>query len=213
MPASTAQKNQQNMNDNFSRHRRAIDRLWGMAKKAPMFNVKRKGSTGKEYTAYARLVNTPAYKVAVSGACAAVSAELQMDMKDLGMDYTPDSKLRPWAMSVSPGAAFMLEQFLSTIVQQVLYQGRIIRSGIGRHNRNHKEVTKLAIEEVRNSIFAAASSVPSSTTALPMSIAKRTVSGDKKEAKGEEEFEPNAAGDNEEEEEEEEAGDAADDEA
>lgn len=206
---STAQKNQISMAENFTRHRRTIDKLWSTARKAPMFNVTKRGSSGKEYTAYSRLINTPAYKVAVSGACAAVSAELQLDMQHLGMEYIPDSKMRPWAMSVSPGAAFMLEQFLSTIVQQIMYQSRIIRSGIGRHNRNHKEVTKLAIEEVRESIFAAASSVPSSTTALPMSIAKRAVIG-AATAKGEEEFEPNAAGDNEEDEEEE-AGDAADD--
>ena len=212
MPATTAQNSVKNMHENATRLRKSQDGLWKIAKKSPMFSVVKQGSSGKEYTQYSRLVNSQAYKVACSGACAAVAAELQIDMAHLGMDFTPDSKTRPWACQLSPGAAFMLEQFLATIVQQVVYQARTVRNGIKKHSRNHKEVIKLAIDEVRKSIFEPASGVPTSTTALPMSIARKKKEGES-EAPGEKEAESAPAADDDEEEEEE--GDAAadDDEA
>ena len=213
MPArgTTAQESTKTMMSNQARLRKAQDGLWKVAKTAPMFSVAMKGSTGREYKKYTRLINTSAYKVAMSGACASITAETQLDMGHLGMDYNPDSKLRPWAQSLSPGAAFMLEQFLATIVQQVVYQARTVRNGIKKHSRNHKEVIKLAIDEVRKSIFEPASGVPTSTTALPMSIARKKKEGES-EAPGEKEAESAPAADDDEEEEE---GDAAadDDEA
>lgn len=191
MVATTAQKSTMSMMDNQARYRKAVDGVWKIAKKSPMFSCIKKGSTGKEYTQYTRLINPNAYKVGVSGACAAVAGELEIDMKHLGMDFTGDSKTRPWACTVAPAAAFMLEQWLSTIVQQILTQNKTIREGLQHHKRNHKLVTQLSIDEVRQSIFFPAMGVPAYTTALPMSISKKGKKGEEESA-GEKEFEAGA---------------------
>jgi hypothetical protein len=185
---TTAQQSTRKMMDNQARLRKCQDGLWKVAKKAPMFSVAKKGSTGREYTQYTRLVNTNAYKVAMSGACASVAGETQLDMEHLGMDYKADSKTRPWACTLAPGAGFELEQHLATIVQQIVAQSKVVRDGIKKHSRNHKECVKLAIDEVRESIFHAASGVPTATIVIPNSISKKTSPGDKGESKGDEEF-------------------------
>jgi len=164
--------------ENMTRHRKAVDGLWKIAKKAPQFSCVKVGSTGKEYRQYSRLINANAYKVAVSGACAAVAGELQIDMKHLGMDFTEDSKVRPWSCALAPGAAFMLEQHMAAVVQQILYYNKTIRTGIKQHKRNHKNVTRLSIDEVRQAIFMPAMGVPCETTALPMSIARKAKPGE-----------------------------------
>ena len=205
MGATTAQKSKQIIMRNQHLHRRATDGIWKIAKTSPMFSVSKTGPSGREYKQYTRLINQNAYRVAMSGACAAVTGELQLDMKHLGMDYNADSKNRPFACTLAPGAAFMLEQFSAAVVQQIVYQNKIIRDGIKKHARNHKDVTKMAIDEVRKSIFGAASGVPSDTIVLPMSVARKSAPGDKNESKGEEEFVPGKAADNDED-------DAADDE-
>lgn len=194
MPATAtrAQTSTQEMMKNQARYRRATDGMWKIAKKAPQFTCVKAAESGREYNQYTRLINTNAYKIAMSGACAAVSGELEIDMKHLGMDYTPDSKTRPWSATLSPGAAFMLEQFLATVVQQIVYHNLSIRKGIKRHARNHKEVTKLAVDEVRRSIFTAASGVPDVVSALPMSVARKAKKGEGESA-GEKEFD-NTAG-------------------
>lgn len=181
------QKSNVKMATNYARHSSVINKAWS-SDKIPMFQTtKISPTTGNTYVQRTRLINSKAYKIAVSGACAAVAGELEIDMKHLGIEFNPDSKTRPWAVGLSRGAAFMFEQFLATIVQQIVAQNKIIRSGIKKHARNHKEVTKLAIAEVRKSIFEAASGVPTSTTALPMMVARKKKDGEV-EAVGEKEF-------------------------
>lgn len=212
MPATAAQKSTQNVKRNLNDLYKVTDRMWAIAKDAPMFSVKKVNpKTGKESKKYTRLINTMAYQIAVSGACNAVSQDVKREMKSMGMTPEEESKTRPWTCALAPGAAFMLEQFLAAIVQQVMFQAKTIRTGIKKHSRNHKSLIKLAIDDVRESVFHAASGMPTSTTVLPISISRKKKEGEV-EAPGDKEMttaqddddKENEEGEEEEEEEEEE---------
>lgn len=179
MPAVSRAR--QSVLDNFENgalHRKAVDNLWRIAKTAPMFSKVSKRKDGSLVRRSARLINSNAYKVAVSGACAALVGETGIDMKHLGMDVKADSKTRPFSMSLAPGAAFMLEQFLSSIVLEIAHHSRTIRTGLGKHARNNKEIIKIAIAQVKESIFDAAAGVPVETVVLPFVLARRKRAGE-----------------------------------
>lgn len=159
--------------ENGAFHRRAIDGMWRIAKNAPMFSKVSKHKDGRLVRRSARLINSNAYKVAVSGACAALVGEQAVDMRHLGMQYKEDSKTRPFCMSLSPGAAFMLEQFLSSVVMEIMSHSKSILNGIGHHTRNNKQTVKMGIQQVKESIFDAANGVPSETIVLPFVLARR----------------------------------------
>lgn len=192
-----AMKSTDNMFDNMTRHHKATNQLWKTAKYAPMFTITKTGSAGKPYTKYTRLINSRAFQVVMSGACASVSNELRVDMAAMGLEFKPESKQRPWSTALTPGAAFMTEQWLSTIVQEIMYQSRIIRDGCGRHSRNNKEVTRLAIDAVRRSIFAGGQLAPAETAVLPMAVAKKAAKKSDgtavDESMGEQAFDPEEA--------------------
>ena len=185
MPSKTVAKTSaENVAKNNSQFTRAINSAWRMAPKASMYSMKViNKDSGKESIKYTHLINKNAYQIAVSGACAAASGALEGDMNMLGMQILPDSKSRPWSCAMSPAAAFMLEQHLASIAQQIVYNNRIIRSGLKKHTKNHRDVTKFSIEEVRRAIFQPATGVPSTTTVLPM-ILSRKKKVDEKEAPG-----------------------------
>ena len=59
------------------------------------------------------------------GACAALVGETDMGMRAHGFEeenIESDSKTRPFAMAMSPGAALMLEQFMAAVVQEIMAQ-------------------------------------------------------------------------------------------
>jgi len=183
---TAAQKSIQSVYENQARARRVTDGLWRNAKKAPMFGIVKKTQSGRVMRKTQRLISSNAFKVLLSGACASVSASVEQDLDELGVDYTQDSKSRPFSMSLSGGAQLMLEQFLSAIISQIVYQTRTIRNGIGRHQRNNKELVRLAIESVRESVFDAANVAPMDAIALPMALARKKRVGEA-EAPGEQE--------------------------
>lgn len=188
MPSKTVAKTSaENVAKNNSQFTRAVNGVWRMAPKASMYSLKViNKETGKESIKYTHLINKNAYQIAVSGACAGASGALESDMNMLGMKVLPDSKSRPWSCAMSPAAAFMLEQHLASIAQQIVYNNRIIRKGLKKHTKNHRDVTKFSIEEVRRAIFQPATGVPSTTTVLPM-ILSRKKNADEKEAPGDKE--------------------------
>jgi hypothetical protein len=186
-PVTVSKQSTINVSKNQQQVNRAVNGMWKIAKKAPMFcKTTKNPETKAETTRYTHLLNGLAYKVAVSGACASVSGMLEHDMDRFGMNINPDSKSLPWTCSMAPGAAFMLEQFLAGVVQQIAYNSTIIRKGLGKHSRNHRSITKLAIEEAKRAIFDPASSVPISTTVLPMILSRKKKAGET-EAPGEKE--------------------------
>ena len=180
MPSTTvAKQSTANVLKNQSQLNRAVNGMWKIARKAPMFSKTTKNpETKTTSTRYTHLLNSMAYKVAVSGACASVSGMLENEMKHLGVKVRPDSKNLPWTCALAPGAAFMLEQFLAAVVQQIIYNNRIIRKGLNKHSKNHRKVTKLAIEEMKRAIFEPASMVPISTTVLPMVLSRKKKAGE-----------------------------------
>ena len=209
MTVSVAKQSSVNVAKNQVQLNRAVNGMWRIAKKAPMFcKTTKDEKTKTETTKYTHLLNSLALKVAVSGACASVSGMLENDMEKYGMNINPDSKSLPWMCSMAPGAAFMLEQFLAAVVQQIIHSNKILRKGLGKHARNHRAVTKLAIQEVKRAIFDPASAVPISTTVLPMVLSRKSKKGES-EAPGEKlapDHSADAAAD-------EEAGEEADEEA
>jgi hypothetical protein len=188
MPAVTAARQSTvNVVKNSSDLNKAVNGVWRIAKKAPMFSkTSVNEKTGVERTTYTRMLPTIAYKIAVSGACASVSGLQDAEMDKLGMNIYPDSKTLPWTCALSPGAAFMLDQFLGAVCKQIVFNARLIRSGVGKHSKNHKAVTKLAIEEVKRAVFDTASAVPISTIILPMGLARKKKKGEE-EAPGDKE--------------------------
>ena len=188
MPAVTAARQSTiNVVKNSGDLNKAVNGIWRIAKKAPMFSkTSSNPKTGVERTTYTRTLPTMAYKIAVSGACASVSGLQDAEMGKLGMNIYPDSKSLPWTCALSPGAAFMLDQFLGAVCKQIVFNARLIRSGVGKHAKNHKAVTKLAIEEVKRAVFDTASSVPISTIILPAGLARKKKKGEE-EAPGDKE--------------------------
>lgn len=186
MVAKTAQRSTENVKTNVNRLTRAQNSLWKGARVAPQFCREVKNANGKKSKKYLRLIKPIAYKVALAAACSAVVGETELDMKHLGMDALPESKTRPWMCSLSPGAAMMLEHFLSSIVQQILSYNQILTKTVKRHSKNHADVTALSIEEVKRAIFAPASGVPLCTTVLPLVLSRKKKSSES-EAPGDQE--------------------------
>jgi hypothetical protein len=166
---NSLQTSTQNVFKNNRDRDRAINGMWRAARTAPMFC--KEADNGKKM--YTRLINPNAYKIAVSGACAAASGELDSELASFGMNALSDSKNSPFTCSLSVGAAFQLEQFLASVVQEIVHKNKIIRTGIKKHSRNEKQMTKIAIQMVKESIFDPANGVPSSTTVLPMMMVRK----------------------------------------
>ena len=203
---SSLQTSTQNVFKNNRDRDRAINGMWRSARTAPMFC--KDTENGKKM--YTRLINPNAYKIAVSGACAAASGELDSELASFGMNALPDSKNSPFTCSLSVGAAFQLEQFLASVVQEIIHKNKIIRTGIRKHSRNEKQMTKIAIQMVKEAIFDPANGVPSSTTVLPMMMVRKKKN--QKTSAGDEEAKDPVAEDEKEEDENEEDGEDGEDE-
>ena len=176
---STAQTSTQNVFKNQAQHNRAINGIWRDARNAPMFSKKVVSEkSGKESTRHMRLINTLAYKIAVSGACAGVSGVLESEMESLGMNVLDDNKNRPFSCSMAPGAAMLLEQFLASIVQQIIYNTKIMRNGLKKHSRINKTMTRISIGEVKKAIIDPASGIPLTTTVLPLVLSRKKKEGE-----------------------------------
>lgn len=201
----------QNISTNRSRLRRGVDGIFKKARHAPMYKkqiVDEK--TGKKSFKYTRLLNRNAFPISAALACQTIATESENELKRLGIDSLPESKLRPWNVSFAPGSVFALEQFFAAQVQQIMYNAKIIRDNTHLHSKNHKSVIALAIEEWKRAVVAPASEVPISTIVIPMVLARKTKKGEK-EAPGEQKApdaptEEGAGGEDEDEDDDEEEG-------
>lgn len=179
MPKTKAQTSTQNVFKNQANYTRALNGMWRMSRNAPMYSkVVVNEKTGKETTRHTRLLNNLAYKIAVSGACAGVSGALENDLETIGCAVLEDSKTRPFACTLAPGAAMAIEQFLASVVKQVTYHTISIRNGLKKHSRINKAMAKIAIAEVKKSMFDPASGLPLTTTVLPLVLARKKRDGE-----------------------------------
>lgn len=122
-----------NILTNAKNARRAYDRTWGLAARAPMFcRVSKKvDSEGNTKTTYrtARLIGSHAYNIAASGAALCASRVAEAECARLRLDVAPESKRAPWLPTVSRGARLVLEQFLCALAQEAALKGHAVREG------------------------------------------------------------------------------------
>lgn len=180
MPALTqTQVSSQNVSTNRARLRRGLDGIFKKARHAPMYKKEIVDeATGKTSFKYTRLLNRNAFPIATALACQAISTETGNNLKHLGIESLPESKLRPWNVSFAPGSIVVVEQFIAAQVQQIMYNAAIIRKFCGAHSNNHKSVISLAIDEWKRAVVAPASDVPVSTTVIPMNLARKAKKGE-----------------------------------
>lgn len=204
MTLPRAKQSIQNHFTNSNRLRKCQDGIWKNARTAPMWVATVPTADGKgTKKRYTRLIPSAAYKTSLSGACGAVFGETELDMLHLGMEPLEDSKQRPFAMSMSQGAAFLVrtasacthtlhevltrcdflqcsqkEQWMACLVQEILTSARAIRNGVRRHARNHPSVIRLAIKNVRENLFRSAMDVPEYTIVLPVAMSRKKKAGE-----------------------------------
>ena len=150
--------------------KKKVRQTWDSSTKAPMFMKvsKSKGKDGaRETTRTNRLISTPAYKIACSGAAQYVATVLGKDAKTL---QVKDAKLEgacSWLPSLSPGAMALLEQFLCAYTQEAAKNAVAIKK-MKRSERLRADMVGLGFDAADKAIFGGAAPVSRHTIVLPL---------------------------------------------
>ena len=164
---------------------KVTDKLWSAASKTPMFSkgTHRKGPDGKErlMKKSARLIGAISYNVACAGAAEAIKREQQIECAALNMAFETTAPNAVAAPSCTPGAKYMLEQFLCAYVQEAMHAAKKSKKSLGKFKRFNADTIKLAFEQKNQEIFAAAMAVPRAVVVVPL-----PKKGQKKNAKAKE---------------------------
>lgn len=187
MTATTAAKvSQENVFKNFDRRARATNGIYKNWRSAAMYKKTiEDNETGKVRVRYGgNFISSHAFKVGMALASSAVIGDSKRCLKRLDIEPVNETKHRPWSASITPGAAFQLNQFFEALTHEVMTRAVAIRDTVGFHSRNHKSVIELAIKDVKKHVIDPSSGMPASVTILPMKLARKKKQGEE-EAPGE----------------------------
>lgn len=163
---------------------KVTDKLWAAAAKTPMFSKasERKGPDGKVRTMRrsARLIGAMSYNIACAGAAEAVKREQQIECGALGLAYESSSNSVS-SPGLTPGAKYMLEQFLCAYVQESMHAAHKAKKSLKKFKRFNEDTVRLAFEHKNQEIFGAAMVVPRAVVVVPL-----PKKGQKKNAKAKE---------------------------
>jgi len=120
-----------------------VNEVWSVAPKSKMFTrkldpskkYKRWSSDKKRYVEYSvirtnKLLSGHAIKIAASGAAQHVNAIFAQEASAYKAKTRGEAKRSPWLPAVTPGAALLLEQFLSAYAQEATANARDVRIGL-----------------------------------------------------------------------------------
>ena len=136
----------------------------------------------------ARLIGAISYNVACAGAAEAIKREQQIECANLNLAFETTAPNAVAAPSITPGAKYMLEQFLCAYTQEVMHSALKSRKSLGKFKRFNADTIKLAFEQKNQEIFAAAMAVPRAVIVVPL-----PKKGQKKNAQAKEPKEGEAA--------------------
>ena len=150
--------------------RKAYDRTWSVAARAPIFcKVTKKsmgnGRTKKTYRG-ARLISRHAYKIAASGAAMNALRIAAGDCKTLRVSHTEENSRAPWLPGVSKGAQMVVEQFLAALAQEAAYRAQAVRQGTTGAQRVNADHMRMGWEATVDNVFGASAPLPRSMIVL-----------------------------------------------
>lgn len=176
---------------NAKHARRAYDRTWSVAARAPIFckitkKSLGKGRTKKSYRS-ARLIGRHAYKIAASGAAMNAMAVAARECEMLRVPAAEENARAPWLPSVSKGAQMVLEQFLCALAQEAAFRAHAVRQGSSHSQRLNAAQMQFGWEATVDAVFGAAAPLPRSMIVLhkeaeekPQKRAPRAPGGEKR---------------------------------
>lgn len=175
--------------------KKATNKVWRLAPKAPMFTRKPNKPTAKgekKVVRTKRLIGNHAYKILASGAAAHAGAVFQNEAKAFRLSVDAESKRAPWLPSVSPGAIAMLEQFVCAYAQTATQHAVDIRVGLNSHKRLNNKLMKLGYDQADADIFGSTMPVARTTVICAPVVKKRSAAktADGKEGEEEEDYNP-----------------------
>ena len=171
--------------------RRAFDKTWGAAARAPVFcKITKKTINGVNKRVYrtSRLVGSHAYNIAASGAAATAARTLEDECNALKLEVEAESGRAPWLPGVSGGARMLIDQFLCALAQEATIKAHAVRVGAGSAQRLNGKHMRLGWEATFESVFAAATLVPRAMHVAAVEakrVAKKGGAGKKNEGGGE----------------------------
>jgi hypothetical protein len=180
---------------------KAMDNVWKVASKAPMFSrvhekVVTDGKTKKKRKTIVkrsvRMIGSHAYGLAAAGAAQAIAREQQLDCKNLGIGFSRlNLKGAPVAQAqLTPAFKYLVEQFMCAYVQEQVYAARNTLAALPPRKRLNRDLMKLSCNETNEQIFYASGLAPRQVYVVPLPKKKSA-----KAAEGEEvaEFQPASA--------------------
>lgn len=167
---------------NSKESRRAYDKLWGSAHRAPIFCRKSKRVVnGKEKPFYrtSRLIGSHAYNIAASGAAAQIAAVLEKECGLLRVKVEKENSRAPFLPTIAKGSKLLLEQFLCAVAQQATLKAHAVRQ-CDRKKRLTAAHMQFGWDAVNRSVFESSKLLPSTVLVAPE--AKPSKKGAKKAA-------------------------------
>lgn len=203
MTITTAQRSRDNVFKNLNLRGRCVNGIYKGYKDAPMHRreVKDEETGTVRVKRSGRILKAHNWKVAMAMASSAVSQDAKYSLSKFGVEAHKESKMRPFEATISVAAAYSLENFISSLAKEVMLRARVIKETIGHHERNHKSIIQMAIDEVKKQIVDPSTGAATTITVMPFKLARKRKSGET-EAPGEKIVEDVADDDNDEEEEE-----------
>jgi hypothetical protein len=163
---------------NAKHSRKAYDRTWSLAARAPIFCkiTKKSMGNGRSKKTYrsARLIGRHAYKIAASGAAMNAVRIANQDCSLLRVTPAEENSRAPWLPGVSRGAQMVLEQFLCALSQEAAYRAHAVRQGTSSSQRMNADHMKFGWEATVDSVFGAAAPLPRSMIVLADEAEKKT---------------------------------------
>ena len=189
---------------NGKRARKAYDKMWNVAARAPVFcKITKKGVPDgkggiKQKKLYRtnRLIGSHAYNIAASGAAMRASRILESDCDMMRVDKAEESSRAPWLPVISKGAKMVIEQFICAVDQEATYKAHAVRKGSGDSKRLNQKHIKLGWEATIESVFNPVAIIPKTVVVLPLDAKKSK--GKTKKSKSKQTEEPDAAEDDDE---------------
>lgn len=127
------QKSADNVMKAYAAIKRAMEKTWAMAPKAPMNQRPCKNDTSKSRTQY--IIRKAAITIAASGAAGYASALANDEINRFNLRNGDEKALplekqsAPWMPGVTAGARMMLMQYLTSYAQMSLNYARFVRIG------------------------------------------------------------------------------------
>ena len=185
-----------NILSNSKNARKAYDKAWNAAARAPIFCkiVKKTTPDGKsrKFHRTARLIGAHAYQIAASGAAANAARQMEIECNALREDVESESMRAPWLPQVSKGAKLVLEQFLCAMAQEATMKAHAVRQGCGSTKRISRKHMQLGWDAVFENVFSNTAMMPKTMYVAPVEkkVSKKKGASKEAEANDDEDYAP-----------------------